>query len=139
MNLGWKVLIPVSLAWILMVATVRVALQHGTSTPVYIIGGAIVALLLVLAWTADVAAERRRAAAGEPASAGDGGTGAGAAGPAGTAGPAEAGDTTAGAGFPVPPLDLPHYHGVGVVVPAGDFPADHSAAPDGTVKEVTGA
>jgi NADH-quinone oxidoreductase subunit H len=133
MNLGWKVLIPVSLAWILMVATVRVALQHGISTPVYIIGGAIVALLLVLAWTADVAAERRRAAGREPAPDGDGGTGAGA------AGPAETGGTTADAGFPVPPLDLPHYHGVGVVVPTGDFPADHSAAPDGTVKEVTGA
>src|SRR5499433_2108611 len=62
MRLGWKVLIPVSLAWILMVATVRVAIQHGTSAPVYIVGGAILAVLLLLAWTVDVAAERRRAA-----------------------------------------------------------------------------
>ena len=61
MTFGWKVLIPVSLAWILMVATVRVALQHRHSTPVYIIAGAIVAVLLLLAWRGDVAAERRRA------------------------------------------------------------------------------
>ena len=58
MRLGWKVLIPVSLAWILLVATVRVGMQHGASTPVYIIGGAIFAVLVVLAWTWDVAVER---------------------------------------------------------------------------------
>jgi NADH-quinone oxidoreductase subunit H len=133
MNLGWKVLIPVSLAWILMVATVRVAIQHGTSAPVYIVGGAILAVLLLLAWTADVSSERRRAAAEqevEATAAGGGAPGA----PGGLGGPAGA-----GAGFPVPPLDLPHYHGVGVVVPTRDAPADHGAAPAGTVKEVTGA
>src|SRR5262249_27432235 len=80
---GWKVLIPFSLAWILMVATVRVALQHRDSTPVYVIAGVIVALLLLLAWRGDVAAERRRAAreeeketAGQPGRAGRGGPGA---------------------------------------------------------------
>jgi NADH-quinone oxidoreductase subunit H len=124
MTIGWKVLIPVSLGWILMVATVRVAIQHGTSTPVYIIGGGIVAVLLLLAWTADVRLERRRAAAEEQA-----------------AEPAEgaAPGAPAGAGFPVPPLDLPHYHGVGVVVPTGEPLADRGATPAGTVKEVTGA
>ena len=73
-----------------------------TARPVYIVGGAIVAVLLLLAWRGDVAAERRRAAAAEAA----GGTG--------RAGPGRLGGAP---GFPVPPLDLPHYHGVGVVVP----------------------
>jgi NADH-quinone oxidoreductase subunit H len=120
MTFGWKVLIPFSLAWILMVATVRVALQHRDSTAVYVIAGVIVALLLLLAWRGDVAAERRRAArdeeketAGQPAG--------------------------AGAGFPVPPLDLPHYHGVGVVVPTGGSRPGEGDTPAGTVKEVTGA
>jgi NADH-quinone oxidoreductase subunit H len=133
MRIGWKVLIPVSLGWILMVATVRVAIQHGGSTPVYIVGGAIFVVLLLLAWSGDVAVERRRAAAAaEKESATSGG--AAAAEPGGGA-----------AGFPVPPLDLPHYHGIGVVIPSGDSPADRGATadgaarPDGTIKEVTGA
>jgi NADH-quinone oxidoreductase subunit H len=124
MNFGWKVLIPVSLAWILMVATVRVGSQHGYSTPVYIVGGAILAVLLLLAWRADMAYDRRRRATEEDTA------------PAAEGGAAPAG---AGQGFPVPPLDLPHYHGVGVVVPTGDAPAERGAVADGTVKEVTGA
>src|SRR5262252_4420860 len=132
MNFGWKVLIPVSLAWILMVATVRVALQHGTSTPVYIVGGAILAVLLLLAWTVDVAAERRRAAGQTEAPAA--GATPGAPGPGGLGEPAGA-----GAGFPVPPLDLPHYHGVGVVVPTGGSRPGEGDTPAGPVKEVTGA
>jgi NADH-quinone oxidoreductase subunit H len=135
MNFGWKVLIPVSLAWILMVATVRVWFQHRHSTPVYVIAGVIVALLLLLAWRGDVAAERRRAAAEEeqeaPARAG---ATPGAPGPGGLGEPAGA-----GAGFPVPPLDLPHYHGVGVVVPTGGSRPGEGDTPAGTVKEVTGA
>jgi NADH-quinone oxidoreductase subunit H len=129
MRLGWKVLIPVSLAWILMVATVRVAIQHGTSTPVYIVGGAILAVLLLLAWTVDVAAERRRAAGQETEA--SAGAVPGAPGPGGPGG--------AGRGFPVPPLDLPHYHGVGVVVPTGESRAEQGATPADTAKEVTGA
>ena len=130
MNFGWKVLIPVSLAWILMVATVRVGSQHGYSTPVYIVGGAILAILLLLAWRADVAYERRRRAAEEqPEAAAERGR------PAGAPGPGE----PAGAGFPVPPMDLPHYHGVGVVVPTGESRADQGVTPADTVKEVTGA
>ncbi len=127
MALGWKVLIPVSLAWILMIATIRVWRQHGGSTPVYIVGGAILAVLLLLAWAGDVAVERRRTAASgqEEEAAAEGGGG--------------PGPSAEGAGFPVPPLDLPHYRGVGVVVPAGDAPAGQGAAADGAVKEVTGA
>ena len=134
MNFGWKVLIPVSLAWILMVATVRVALQHRHSTPVYVIAGAIVAVLLLLAWRGDVAAERRRAAREEREEPARAGTTPGAPGPGGLGEPAGA-----GAGFPVPPLDLPHYHGVGVVVPTGGSRPGEGDTAAGTVKEVTGA
>jgi NADH-quinone oxidoreductase subunit H len=139
MAFGWKVLIPVSLAWILMIATIRVwRQQRHHSVAVYIIGGAIIAVLILLAWAGDVAAERRRAAAdSEPGEVAEPGT---AVEPAGSAG---------GAAFPVPPLDLPHYHGVGVAgSPAGaSVPAmsaaaaapDPSAATKATVEEVTGA
>jgi NADH-quinone oxidoreductase subunit H len=137
MALGWKVLIPVSLAWILMIATIRVWRQHGGSAPVYIVGGAILAALLLLGWTGDAAAERRRAAAA-PAAAEDEAA-------AGEARPA--GEWAAG--FPVPPLDLPHYRGVGVEVRDAGSSAGHGASQhgasqhgttqDGPVKEVTGA
>jgi NADH-quinone oxidoreductase subunit H len=122
MRFGWKVLIPASLAWILMIATIRVWRQHGGSTPVYIVGGAILGALLVLAWAGDVAAERRRTAAAEATE------------------PAAA-EPEAGAApsFPVPPLDLPHYHGVGVTASSAGEPADPDAVPRAGVKEVTGA
>jgi NADH-quinone oxidoreductase subunit H len=131
MALGWKVLIPVSLAWILMIATIRVWRQHGGSPGVYIVGGALLGTLLLLAWASDVAAERRRAAATATEAEAVGGA------PPGKPGPA----------FPVPPLDLPHYHGVGVAGSPGESaiaagtrsPTDHGAGPGGTVKEVTGA
>jgi len=122
MSFGWKVLIPASLAWILMIATIRVWRQHGGSTAVYIVGGAILGALLLLAWAGDVASERRRTAAAQAAE------------PAGPTGGADA----AAPSFPVPPLDLPHYHGIGVAAsPAGA--ADPDAAPRAGVKEVTGA
>ena len=60
MAIGWKMLIPVSLVWILLIATVRRGAPERRSTAVYIIAGVIVALLLLLAWRGDVAAERRR-------------------------------------------------------------------------------
>src|SRR5499427_8431544 len=134
MAFGWKVLIPVSLAWILMIATIRVWRQHGGSAPVYIVGGAILGALLLLAWMGDVAAEKRRAAAAPPAAA----AGAPASGTA-TSAPATAGAEEDTGGFPVPPLDLPHYHGVGVAASPGGTPSDPDTVPRGTVKEVTGA
>src|SRR5262249_40500522 len=109
--------------------TVRVAIQHGTSAPVYIVGGAILAVLLLLAWTVDVAAERRRAA-GQKTEA-----------PAGAAprAPGPGGLGGAGGGFPRPPLALPPDHGVGVVAPTGESRAERGATPADTAKEVTGA
>ena len=100
MRLGWKVLIPSALAWTLIVATARVYRQQGASPGVYIIGGGIIAVLLALLWRWESApqraerlaheAEQERLAAGdeEPAA------------------PAPA--------FPTPPMDLPHYHGIGI-------------------------
>jgi NADH-quinone oxidoreductase subunit H len=139
MAFGWKVLIPVSLAWILMIATIRVwRQQHHHSVAVYIVGGAIIVALILLAWAGDVSAERRRAAA------------AGEDGPPGEAEPGAAPGTGAAEGptFPVPPLDLPHYHGVGVPASPGSSPAavgagaagsDPDAVTKATVEEVTGA
>jgi NADH-quinone oxidoreductase subunit H len=133
MAFGWKVLIPASLAWILMIATIRVWRQQGGSAPVYIVGGAILGALLLLAWMGDVAAEKRRAAAAPPEAA------PAAAGAAASGTPATAGAEKDTGGFPVPPLDLPHYHGVGVAASPGGTPSDPGTVPRGTVKEVTGA
>jgi NADH-quinone oxidoreductase subunit H len=133
MAFGWKVLIPASLAWILMIATIRVWRQQGGSAPVYIVGGAILGALLLLAWMGDVAAEKRRAAAAPPEAA------PAAAGAATSGTPATAGAEKDTGGFPVPPLDLPHYHGVGVAASPGGTPSDPDTVPRGTVKEVTGA
>jgi NADH-quinone oxidoreductase subunit H len=100
MRLGWKVLIPSALAWTLIVATARVYRQQGASPGVYIIGGGIIAVLLTLLWRWESApqraerlaqeAEEERLAAGQDE----------------TAAPVPA--------FPTPPMDLPHYHGIGL-------------------------
>ena len=113
MAMGWKILIPAALAWTLLIATLRVWRRHGGSTGVYLVGGAIVLALLALAFAWDYAAERaadRRAAEEE-----------------------EAQQQDAGA-FPVPPMDLPHYHGM-----SSDSAAVTGGAPDAGIKEVTGA
>ncbi len=114
MSLGWKVLIPASLAWAMLIATLRVWRREGGSPGVYLVGGLIIAVLVLLALGWDIAAERnaqQRAAAD-----------------------AESEDEDRGS-FPVPPMDLPHYHGVGTGL-AGMAEAT-PAGPE--VKEVTGA
>ncbi len=136
MKLGWKVLIPVSLAWIMMIATIRVWRSQGGSVPVYIVGGAILAALLALAWAGDMASERRRVAREGPADDEE----------------MEGGQSPSGApSFPVPPLDLPHYHGIGVAAGVAGSLAGRDGAAAGiggrpagpaasdSVKEVTGA
>ena len=115
MALGWKILIPGSLVWILMIATIRAWRRHGGSPGVYIVAGVVLLLFLGLVWVWETGAERRRAAlaeaAGEPARPP---AYAPAAGPAGGHPPASPAPHTTARGFPVPPLDLPHYHGTGV-------------------------
>ncbi|MGH3304969.1 MAG: NADH-quinone oxidoreductase subunit NuoH [Streptosporangiaceae bacterium] len=97
MRLGWKVLIPSALAWTLIVATARVYRQQGASPAVYIIGGGIIAVLLALLWlweSGPQRAERLAVEAEEDRVA--------------------AGEEPAAPAFPTPPMDLPHYHGIGI-------------------------
>jgi NADH-quinone oxidoreductase subunit H len=101
MAIGWKILIPVSIVWILLVATVRAWRLDTHSTAPYVVFGVVIVLILGLYWMWDSAAQQRAAryAAAESTDVGE-------AGQAVPFGP----DTH----FPVPPLDLPHYHGIGI-------------------------
>jgi len=121
MAIGWKVLIPVSIVWLLLVATVRAWRLDTRSTAPYVVFGLVILLLLALFWMWDSSAQQRAARyATQPDSAGE----------------AESGQVAlGGAAYPVPPLDLPHYHGAGLGG-AGD-PAITDT--DTSSREVTGA
>jgi NADH-quinone oxidoreductase subunit H len=119
MRLGWKVLIPSALAWTLMIATIRVWRRQGGSTGIYIVAGAIIVVLMLLAWAWDSSAAKRAQEA-EELNETD-----------------AAAETQAGA-FPVPPMDLPHYHGIGVF-PEGSATGPPAATEAAAAKEVTGA
>ena len=113
MRLGWKVLIPAALAWTLLIATLRVWRRDGGSPAVYLVGGAIVVVLIAIAFgweSASQRAARQRATEDE-----------------------ELDELDAGV-FPVPPLDLPHYHGEFSGAPGLTGQAE--SGPD--MKEVTG-
>ncbi|MEU8038797.1 NADH-quinone oxidoreductase subunit NuoH [Streptosporangium sp. NPDC049046] len=97
MALGWKILIPVNLAWIMLVATVRALQLEGTDRSLVLILAAVVMIAcLGIWWRFDSVLQKRKEA---------------------KAAQVEAefeqlqAEPSAG-GFPVPPLDLPHYHGV---------------------------
>jgi NADH-quinone oxidoreductase subunit H len=98
MAVGWKFLIPVSIVWILLVATVRAWRLDSSSKAPYVVLGIVVVLILALITMWESAAQQRaeRYAAAEETDL------------------AEAGTTEPVTGFPVPPMDLPHYHGVGL-------------------------
>ena len=128
MRLGWKVLIPSALTWTLVVATARVYRRQGGSPAVYIIAGLIIVVLLALLWRWESSGQRaeRLAAQAEEDRAAD----------------AERPAPTTP--FPTPPLDLPHYRGIGLAgsakpVLAGVTGDDSAAGHDGGTKEVTGA
>jgi NADH-quinone oxidoreductase subunit H len=128
MRFGWKVLIPVSLVWILVIATIRVWRTHGGSPAVYTVAGLLVVALLTLLFMGDAAAQRRAQAAeeataqaGRPLSQG------------------EPGADDDGPAFPVPPMDLPHYHGIGVDMSPAEVTPEESGESRATTKEVTGA
>ncbi|MDX6296124.1 MAG: NADH-quinone oxidoreductase subunit [Kribbellaceae bacterium] len=106
MKLGWKVLMPISLGWILLVATIKTAGRQGASQQqIWIWGGAAIVVLLALSFAWDAVAGNKKGQEIEADL------------------PAAEGPDAAG-GFPVPPLDAPHYHGV------------VAGAPDTTHKEV---
>ncbi|WP_026414230.1 NADH-quinone oxidoreductase subunit NuoH [Actinomadura oligospora] len=92
MKLGWKVLMPFSIGWILLVATIRVWKNEGhnaTGVMATIAGIAIVVILLTFVW------EFTRNGGGA----------------ADVAQPPPAPDHPDAGGYPVPPMDAPHYHG----------------------------
>jgi NADH-quinone oxidoreductase subunit H len=123
MRLGWKVLIPAALAWALIVATARVWRRQGGSPAVYFTGGAIVVvlMLLLLFWeTQSQRAERRAAEAQEEAELAQ---------PEGPAAPRIP-------AFPTPPMDLPHYRGIGLDATSG--PVLAGVAGDDSTKETSG-
>jgi NADH-quinone oxidoreductase subunit H len=102
MRLGWKVLIPVSLGWILFVSTVRALRnERHDMRPVMLAAAALILVLLVVSviWERVTGAGKSEAAADA----------------------AEAEPDPMAGGFPVPPLDAPHYHG------AAKARADNSA------------
>jgi NADH-quinone oxidoreductase subunit H len=98
MAIGWKVLIPVSIVWILLIATVRAWRLDTHNTIPYVVGGVVLVIITVLATMWESGAQQRAAryAAADSASAAEAGHDV----PMGTS------------SFPVPPLDLPHYHGI---------------------------
>jgi len=125
MRLGWKVLIPASLAWTLIVATARVYRRQGGSPGLYVIAAGIIVVLVLLFLRWDSAAQRRERLAAEAAEE--------------EAELAEHEGITSPPtpSFPTPPLDLPHYHGVSRGTPGPVLAG--VAGDDSTVKEVPGA
>jgi NADH-quinone oxidoreductase subunit H len=68
MALGWKILIPASIVWILLIATVKAWRNDTHSNIVYACGGLVIVLILLLVTFWDNAGQRRAAElAPEPA------------------------------------------------------------------------
>ncbi|MFD9942952.1 NADH-quinone oxidoreductase subunit NuoH [Nonomuraea sp. NPDC059023] len=87
MALGWKVLIPAGLAWIMVVAAVRNLVVNGAE-PLGIGLGVVIVVGTLAVWLRFDTVRQRREEARQ----------------------AELSRVPAAGGFPVPPLDLPHYH-----------------------------
>ncbi|MFI6388490.1 NADH-quinone oxidoreductase subunit NuoH [Nonomuraea sp. NPDC050540] len=87
MALGWKVLIPAGLAWIMVVAAVRNLVVNGAEPLGIGLGVVIVAGTLAVWLRFDTVRQRREEAR-----------------------QTELSRVPTAGGFPVPPLDLPHYH-----------------------------
>ncbi|MFI7438430.1 NADH-quinone oxidoreductase subunit NuoH [Nonomuraea indica] len=103
MSLGWKVLIPLNLAWIMLVASVRAVMyvRDGTFTDASLVPVLVLAAIVVIGALAiwarfDTVNQRRKEARKAEVEAEF----------------EELSNEPAAGGFPVPPLDLPHYHGV---------------------------
>jgi NADH-quinone oxidoreductase subunit H len=123
MRLGWKFLIPGSLAWIMLIAAVRSVRRQGGPVP-YVIGGLVIVVLFAAWWAWDAATVARRTKEEEQRAAEEA---------------ALEADPLA-SGFPVPPMDLPHYRGIGVQPSPGTaVPGGGGALSNGAAKEVTGA
>jgi NADH-quinone oxidoreductase subunit H len=131
MALGWKILIPFSIIWLLIVASVQLLHDKGWHNGVVVSVGVVVLLLfflLLMFWDTGYQKHQARIAPAEPAE------------------EEEEWDYDEDGElvklekptprFPVPPLDLPHYHGLELDTAA----VSGSVHGDATVtKEVTGA
>ena len=61
MQFGWKVLIPVSLLWIMVVATLRLLSQQGTSrTGLIVFSGIVVAIVMLISLAFDNAKQKKK-------------------------------------------------------------------------------
>ncbi|MFK4035479.1 NADH-quinone oxidoreductase subunit NuoH [Nonomuraea wenchangensis] len=97
MSLGWKVLIPVNLAWILLVAAVRNVVVNEDNRMIGIALGVVIVVGALAIWMRfDTVNQRRKEARKAEVDAEF----------------EQLSNEPAAGGFPVPPLDLPHYHGV---------------------------
>ena len=105
MRLGWKVLMPVSIGWILLVATVRALRNEGYDMQQIALYAAIVAGVVLVA---TVLWEMLRGEGDKD----------GQIVPDVAAGSGKGGAAEKAPGFPVPPLDAPHYHGRGAATPS---------------------
>jgi NADH-quinone oxidoreductase subunit H len=100
MKLGWKVLMPISLGWILLVATIKTAGREGASQPELLVGGGVaIIVLLAISFVWDLVAGKKPDGEIEADL------------------PPAVGTEPVAGGFPIPPLDAPHYHGVGSATP----------------------
>ncbi|MEV0228417.1 NADH-quinone oxidoreductase subunit NuoH [Nonomuraea sp. NPDC050786] len=97
MSLGWKVLIPVNLAWILIVAGVRGVVINKDARMIALGITAVIVIGALAIWMRfDTVNQRRKEARKAQVEAEF----------------QELSEEPTAGGFPVPPLDLPHYHGV---------------------------
>ena len=132
MALGWKILIPFSIIWLLLVATVRALRADNHSPVVYAVAGVVLVLFVLLITFWDNGYQKHMARiAPEP--------------------PGEQADEwdydedgervkveKPAPRFPLPPLDLPHYHGL-ELDSAAVTGSSVSGDATGVTKEVTGA
>jgi len=134
MALGWKILIPFSIIWLLMVACVKTLRVTGLHSSLALgVSGVVVVLFVLLVgfWETGYQKHRERIAPGEPEAVEE----------------EEEWDydeegelvkverPAVQPRFPVPPLDLPHYHGLELGAAGGPLRGDAT----GVTKEVTGA
>jgi NADH-quinone oxidoreductase subunit H len=133
MALGWKILIPFSIVWLLLVATVRALREDNHSPVVYAVAGVVLILfvLLITFWDNGYQKHLARIAPEGPAAVeeedewdydDDGEL-------------IKVEKRAVEPRFPVPPLDLPHYHGLELDTADGSVRGEAT----GVTKEVTGA
>jgi len=99
---------------------VRAWRQDTHNTIPYVVGGVVLVIIIVLASMWDSTAQQRAARLAPPSA------DAGEPGPGPVTGTATGTAVPGAPSYPVPPLDLPHYHGIGL---------DHETS----TREVTGA